>query len=151
MSTRANIVIKDGEEKLFFYRHSDGYPEGTMPTLNIFMDWLKSGKIRNNISQGPGWLIVLGAMEYAHIPEYKCEKREIWPGYTKKETELSSIQQPEDWKVGAYEPTTGIHGDIEYLYVIDIDKKEIACFEDWTDEGEGKGTPVDLSKAVKAD
>jgi hypothetical protein len=30
-----------------------------------------------------------------------------------------------DWKCGAYEPTTGIHGDIEYLYVVDLAAKEI--------------------------
>lgn len=144
MSTRANIVIKEGNQKLFFYRHSDGYPEGTMPTLNIFMDWLKSGKIRNNISQSAGWLVILGAMEYGHIPEYKCEVKEVFRGYTKRDTDLSSIQAPPDWKCGAYEPTSGIHGDIEYLYVIDLNKKEVKCFESWTDEGEGEGEPVNL-------
>ena len=57
MSTRANIIIKEdwsykddkgktkkGSDKLIFYRHSDGYPSGAMPTLNIFMKWLKDGK-----------------------------------------------------------------------------------------------------------
>jgi hypothetical protein len=29
-----------------------------------------------------------------------------------------------DWKVGAYEPTTSIHGDVEHIYVIDLVKKE---------------------------
>ena len=27
MSTRANIIIKDARTTLYFYRHSDGYPE----------------------------------------------------------------------------------------------------------------------------
>lgn len=147
MSTRANIVIKEGNQKLFFYRHSDGYPEGAMPTLSIFMDWLKSGKIRTDVQQGSGWLILLGAMEYNTLPKFEIEKpwREGAKGYGKVE----SIQAPEDWKCGAYEPTTGIHGDIEFLYVIDLAKKEISCFRDWTDEGEGKGTPVDLTEQVK--
>lgn len=69
MSTRANIVIKDRHDKLFFYRHSDGYPEGTLPTLNKFIDWVKSGKIRDNVSQAAGWLIILGALEYNTLPE----------------------------------------------------------------------------------
>ena len=46
MSTRANIIIRDDVNKLFFYRHSDGYPEGTLPTLKQFTGLISSGKIR---------------------------------------------------------------------------------------------------------
>lgn len=136
MSTRANIVIKEGDEKLFFYRHSDGYPGGTMLTLSIFMSWLMSGKIRNNIGQGSGWLILLGAMEYNSIPDYTVKDNYA---------STSTIKAPKDWKVGAYEPTTVIHGDIEYLYVIDMDTKTLQCFDSWNEEtGEGI-TKVDLT------
>lgn len=123
MSTRANIILKEGNDKLFFYRHSDGYPEGTMPTLNKFMDWLKSGKIRENLQQASGWLIILGAMEYNSIPKYIVNKDpEIsWLEYTN----LDSIEEPKDWKAGAYEITTGIHGDIEWIYEIDLLKKKL--------------------------
>ena len=31
MSTRANIIIKDSYQEQIFYRHSDGYPDGTLP------------------------------------------------------------------------------------------------------------------------
>jgi hypothetical protein len=110
MSTRANIVIKDKGEKLYFYRHSDGYPSGTMPTLEIFSRWIKEGKIRKNISQGSGWLIVLGALEYETV---KIPKR------------VEDTEDPQDWKVGAYEPTTELHGDIQYLYTIDINTGDI--------------------------
>ena len=105
MSTRANIIIKDDYDKLWFYRHSDGYPEGTLPTLNKFLDMVKEGKIRDNAGQAAGWLIVIGRDEYA-------ENRSMYPGMS-------------DWKVGAYEPTTGQHEDIEYLYTIDLVKKTI--------------------------
>ena len=108
MSTRCNIKIIDSLGKeLWFYRHSDGYPEGVLPTLNKFLDLVKSGKIRNNVSQASGWLILIGAQEY----ERSLEKLESGEG---------------DWKVGAYEPTTGEHGDISYLYVVDLDKKTIS-------------------------
>jgi len=147
MSTRANIVIKDSHNKLFFYRHSDGYPEGTLPTLNIFMQWLKDKKIRNNISQGSGWLIALGALEYNTLPEFKTEKSD-YGGH--EYGDINTIKEPDDWKIGAYEPTTGIHGDIKYLYIIDIENKTLECFEDWTDKGEGKGQPIDLSKYATA-
>jgi len=136
MSTRANIVLKESyndstgrkiEQKLFFYRHSDGYPEGTLPTLNIFMDWLKTGKIRNSLSQAAGWLIILGAIEYGTIPKYKTKK----PFKTSdcEEGILETIDKPRDngstWKVGAYEPTTNLHGDIQYIYKINLTTKKL--------------------------
>lgn len=43
MSTRANVVIKDQYSSLWFYRHTDGYPEGTLPTLEKFMEKLEDG------------------------------------------------------------------------------------------------------------
>ena len=117
MSTRANIVITDERgNKLFFYRHSDGYPEGAMPTLEKFMSWVKEGKIRNNVGQASGWLIMLGNLEY----EQKNEPTN--DGYS-------------GWKVGAYEPTPYIHGDIEYLYHLDLEKQTITThtsnFDSW--------------------
>lgn len=125
MSTRANIVLSESytyrsekgkmitdTEKLFFYRHWDGYPEGTLPLLNVFMNWLKSDVIRDNLSQASGWLIVLGAIEYNSIPKHDADN-------------FSTIQPPEYWKVGSIEPTTGIHGDIEYLYEINLTSKEL--------------------------
>ena len=118
MSTRANVILKQGEEKLFFYRHSDGYPEGTKPSLKLLVKWMKEGKIRNNLSQGSGWLIAIGLMEYNTLPDFKTTEGGFGI--------LDSIQDPKDWKVGAFEPTTGIHGDIEFLYTIDLDKLTIS-------------------------
>jgi len=113
MSTRANIIVKDSYSQQIFYRHSDGYPKGTLPTLNIFLTWVKDGKIRNNVSQGAGWLIVIGAIEYNTIPKYSVE----------------TIERPKDWKCGAYELTDSIHGDIDYLYTVDLEKMEIKVQE----------------------
>ncbi len=133
MSIRANIILKesysykDAEGKiinksneLIFYRHSDGYPEGTLPTLNKFMEWLKKGKIRNDLMQCSGWLILLGAMEYNTIPNY--DNTTDYP-------DIDTISDPKDWKTGAYEQTTGIHGDIEWLYTIDLNNKELTYKE----------------------
>jgi hypothetical protein len=135
MSTRANIIIKDSYSKLFFYRHSDGYPEGTMPLLNKFVGWIKNKTIRNNIQQSAGWLIILGALEYNTIP--KCEfDAPSYPGSTGY-GKIETIEDPTDWKCGAIEPTTAIHGDIDYLYIIDVDNKTIECYDAWTEDGEG--------------
>jgi hypothetical protein len=136
MSTRANVILKEtykdsfGNEKseeLFFYRHSDGYPEVTLQSLNIFMDWLKTKKIRNNLAQSAGWLVILGAIEYNSVPKFKTEE----PAFkgAKGYGDITTIEMPEDdgstWKVGAYEPTTSIHGDIEYLYTINLTTKTL--------------------------
>ena len=121
MSTRANVILKDEQDKLIFYRHSDGYPEGTLPTLNEFLDLLKKGTIRNNVSQSAGWLIVIGANEY------------------------KTQYPPQDWKVGAYEPTTNIHGDIEYLYTIDLISKSIKVEKVHCDYSTDKQTFTEIS------
>jgi len=114
MSTRANIIIEDKYgARLYFYRHSDGYPEGTLPTLTKFLNLVKDGTIRNNTSQAAGWLIFIGAVEYREYNPTIFDAKD--PG------EIN----PKDWKVGSYEPTIGLHGDIDYLYIVDLATKEI--------------------------
>ena len=124
MSTRANVVVKNSWGDLWFYRHSDGYPEGAMPTLQKFINWIRTGRIRDNAGQAGGWLIIIGAEEYGYKPE-------------PTESGFSG------WKVGAYEPTSSVHGDIEYLYIIDLDTKTIKCHEKWDEKtGEPIGEPL---------
>lgn len=132
MSTRCNIVLtesyswkdektgkeKNRTEKLFFYRHSDGYPEGALPTLLKFVHAIKSGKIRNNLSQCAGWLVLYGAIEYDTM-------KDAFEGKYKPDL----LEHLYGWKVGAYEPTTTLHCDINYKYEIDVNKATIKCFK----------------------
>jgi hypothetical protein len=144
MSTRAIVVIKDKYDKLFFYRHSDGYPEGVEASLKFLMEGLRTGKFRDNVSQFSGWLITVGAAEYNTLPRFKVD--EVHTGYA----DMKTLEVPKDkfggdgfaWKVGAYEPTTEIHGDIEYLYVIDLTNQTCKGYKDWRDNGEGLGDVV---------
>lgn len=131
MSTRANIIVTDRHNnELIFYRHSDGYPEGAMPTLETFLRYVTEDRIRDNTSQAAGWLVVLGREEYADA--YKDDKSGLMPRYA-EEPRLPERQRArghsgyggDDWKVGAIEPTSGLHGDIEYLYIIDLAEKVI--------------------------
>lgn len=131
MSTRANIIVMDNDgNKMYFYRHSDGYPEGTKPTLNKFMKWLRDGKLRNNIWQSAGWLIIIGAAEY-----------NVGRDLDNPETLRKTLHTPlseyapggEDnfgmgWKVGAYEPATGVQMDVEYVYEINVEEKTLKTF-----------------------
>lgn len=103
MSTRCQVIVKDRRSEVWFYRHSDGYPEGVEKSLKTFLDYVKSEKIRDNAEQASGWLVIIGHNEYntKDVPD-------------------------DDWKVGAYEPCPPEeHGDIEYLYTVDLDAKEV--------------------------
>lgn len=96
MSTRASIVFKDEFGMLFFYRHSDGYPECCGKDLEGFVKGY-SKTMRANATQSAGHLILRGHEEYKKDGTY-------------------------DWKVGAYEPTDSIQCDVEYVYLIDLTK-----------------------------
>lgn len=123
MSTRCNIVLRSKlcaadpakPDELWFYRHSDGYPDGVMPTLGEFLKLLGERSIRRNLSQCAGWLILLGHEEYAK--EGYCGTLENH----RTKADCKAREYHNAWKCGAYEPTTGEHGDIEYLYVVDVD------------------------------
>jgi len=108
MSTRATILIKDESSKQYFYRHSDGYPSCTGESLKEFVKDYQNGKMRTNVHQSCGWLIIHGREEYA------------------KEGLLDAIYS--QWKVGAYEPIDCITEDSEYLYIIDLDKMTLEAF-----------------------
>jgi hypothetical protein len=103
MSTRCNIVARDGDSELWFYRHCDGYPESVLPDLEPLMEKLRDGSLRDNLSQFCGWLIVKGHEGYKRHSGFN------------------------DWKVGNYEPTTGLHGDVEYVYELDLRLHTLKC------------------------
>lgn len=131
MSTRCNIIIKDkdldDDSFLIFYRHCDGYPEGVAETLGEFLELVKTNRLRDNVEQAAGWLIMLGNEEYAKTGETLASIRANTKGTNLK------------FKVGAYEPSTCIHGDIEYLYEIDLTAKTL---RGWEHDGEKKGKEI---------
>lgn len=141
MSTRANIIISDKYQKGYFYRHSDGYPECTMESLKEFVNMYKD-QLRPSVSQSSGWLVLKGAVEYG----FKGDLSD--PAGDNNRYDFNN------WKVGAYEITDQVHGDIEYLYTIDLINKKLKCYkakykkakgEEWgsADEKETlKGTPI---------
>ena len=107
MSTRSNIVVTDGNTFLIFYKHSDGYPKGTLPLLRSFVDDIAAGKIRSDVTQSAGWLIrntILTAEESKY-------------GY--------------GWKASHIEPASldCLPFDTEYLYVVNTVTKRIEYSE----------------------
>ena len=123
MSTRAQVKIIDSyKQELWFYRHSDGYPEGTMPSLEKFLGWVKAGQIRDNVGQAAGWLVLIGAEEYGTVYDYAAKE-------TRAKKTLTAPTDNEvgmGWKCGAYEPCVcELRGYVEYFYTVDLAKKTI--------------------------
>lgn len=141
MSTRCNVVVQDRYGELWFYRHSDGYPSTTGESLKKFLRWLIDGKIRDNVGQASGWLILMGAEEYSTTLQNVNGEWKTVPKPTIMEPNKS------EWKCGAYEPSDGEHGDIEFLYVIDLQKKEIRCSR----PGKARATPFYVVTAANID
>lgn len=129
MSTRCQVIVKDSfGGELWFYRHNDGDPEGTMPSLEKFLQWAREGKIRDNVEQASGWLILIGALEYGTVYPWRS------PDGKERPKTIEELFTPSgekgNWECGAFEPSVPHeHGDIEYLYTIDLAKKEITYEE----------------------
>ena len=130
MSTRCNVIIKDSGQTLFLYRHSDGYPDGAGADLIEFVQDYKSGAMRTNPCQSAGWLVVRGHFEYkAAAPAHANDKGvEIWAASPDRTGPRPNTKDSYDgWECGAYEITDSLHGDVEYIYIIDLEKLELSC------------------------
>jgi hypothetical protein len=134
MSTRALIEVRgddglDAGKSLWFYRHSDGHPSVLVPFLNRFLDKVRDGVYRDNLSQACGWLIVLGYQEFY---------------------EDSNNSRMLDWKVGAIEPVTEFEAknriDIAYRYTVSIGK----CNALWCELGD-LSEDIDIDKYLPSD
>ena len=145
MSTRCNVIIKDDQDQLIFYHHSDGYPDGVLPTLKKFMQWVADGRVRSNVEQASGWLILIGAGEYGSRYE-----KDSGGKYQHVPKETLTEPDPEDhfngWKCGAYEPSIDIHGDIEFLYTLDLKKLTIHVHDERED---GNSYTIEFEKSAE--
>ncbi len=128
MSTRCQVIVKDSYSEVWFYRHSDGYPEDVAETLDKFCEWLKEGRIRSDTEQAAGWLVVLGRDEYRY-----WEKRPYEETAKQASHFEPGIKDGGGWKVGAYEPCAPrMHGDIKFLYIVNVETatwKEASSFD----------------------
>ena len=115
MSTRCNIIIKTRwNKRIYLYHHHDGYPEGVGALLADYLGEMKPWQIKQNPIEIANHLVKHG------IP-----------------------YMGRDWKTGEpkecvddeYEITTGIHGDIDYLYVLNCKAGSLRCYAvGWEDK-----------------
>jgi hypothetical protein len=119
MSTRCRIEIRDGKYTYRIYRHSDGYPQGVIADLYIFM---------NNYSRNPGEdpeYFLANFIFYAKLAEWIRVLRE----------NDKSIFDYKWWEYGygVCAPNCD-HGDLDYAYTIEGQNVEIKKY-DWEIRG----------------
>lgn len=107
MSTRSNILIGVHQ----FYHHWDGYPEGVGADLAYFLANVNAGHLEawnKNLDK------LADYVRYSGIPGRLCNERGMDKAYE-------------------YEEEPGLHGDIEFLYLIDGTKGDyrLYCVDVW--------------------
>ena len=98
MSTRAQIQVIGGNEKLTMYKHTDGYPGGVLPLFKQAYDMPFNREVKGI--------------------DGKLHKADIWrAGRTFKVASYICSTEP-----GTIEPLDyhDLHGDIEYFYKVTI-------------------------------
>lgn len=129
MSTRTQLrfVDADGEQVAQVYRHSDGYPDAIIPFLARLRDVLTESRW----VRGPGYT----AAQFVFLDKIESMQWSL--------EDADDPLDPETWgEAGNYNsflgghavenPADGIHGDEEYLYVV-----EIPFYRQEENEGEG--------------
>ena len=113
MSTRANVVIKKSDDKgavnyAQLYHHHDGYCSGLGNDLSEYMAEIEamSDEEKKNILKTPVSLAKWFAADERN-DEFEYEGTNVY-----------------------------LHGDIEYLYVIDLTTETITCYSIWDWDGE---------------
>lgn len=99
MGTRCNVLVTDssGENKVWLYRHWDGYPSHTGADL--------ARVLRLALTEGP---MKSGGCYAPELAAFVLKEGEQY-----EETPFRKASS-------AYEYTSGEHGDIEYLYAIRV-------------------------------
>lgn len=122
MSTRCNIVIQDSTSKIFLYRHMDGYPSHIVPILRKVLKQVQDHKLNAAPGQVALQVLHLGLLEYTRF----LRKMRKYAGGS-----LDFYKQTK----GFIEPTDGLHGDVAYVYSLDIGREEILFHKyDWQAE-----------------
>ena len=129
MSTRCNIIIKDRfNRRVYLYHHHDGYPEGVGEALAEYLHKWQDWQIRQH------------GMRY--IPN-ELVRGEIKVVFTDWKTGEATIQPD----LG-YDITAGIHGDIEYLYIINCKAGTLRCYKVGWNDVDGDFN-IDLRKVLR--
>jgi poly-D-alanine transfer protein DltD len=110
MSTRCQIKVEG--EKVLFYKHSDGYPDGVLPTLE---DIVAKFKAARGFFDGAYLLARIGQRFMNDSQAHHTAIRKAWVAQGMK------VSTQDDFDVTGYGYDTVIHSDIKYLYTVKKD------------------------------
>lgn len=101
MATRCNVIVENNSGyRIFMYRHCDGYPESVAPALAPILSELRTDKDREKMGVS-----------------YVAEKIE--------DIEETYFIMGNQKSHKPFQYTTDIHGDIEWLYTLNVDTTEL--------------------------
>lgn len=129
MSTRSQIEFvqkreweEDGEEKsrwdrILTYKHHDGYPEGTVPVLREYYNW-------STRTQDLEYFVAT----WFYWNKRRSEKWHLDEGYS-EEPDEDDFEVPREETGFGVCPGERLHGDIEYLWIVDITNETIHMYD----------------------
>jgi hypothetical protein len=135
MSTRGQIKVKGSE--IMIYKHSDSYPGGVMPTLKEIVKTF-ADKRGNDPAYALAQIMRAFARrdEKRRLERLEETKERIREANDREESGL--LSELEVWlKMYQKHSMTGWgldcvqHGDIEYLYEVDLEKRTITIYDLW--------------------
>ncbi len=152
MSTRSQIRFVQGDRTAQVYRHSDGYPECVVHDLAELRDTL----VQTRALRGPGYIAAdfiffekLRGME-VYVNDEVIGERGMQPDRPEdllKHETIRQVDQPLFLLGHGVEDVGGIHGDEEFLYVVELPErnsptgrrnwslKVSSSFPRWDDDG----------------
>lgn len=128
MSTRCQIRFTEADSDCVaqVYRHSDGYPGGVLPLLKHLQELLHETGTQRGANYAAAQLLLIDELRYiGYTTESKNDSYSKWPNT------IAGVLDPESWKQvdatpsyllghGVEDPSRGIHGDEEYLYIVEL-------------------------------
>lgn len=107
MGTRCQIQIEGN--KALLYIHSDGYPDGILPTLLPFVEKFVKGR-----GDDPEYMLARMTQEFTNDSDQCAEE------FRKKMAEKPGLlsNMPKERSLIGFGIDCDIHGDIEYLYLV---------------------------------
>lgn len=118
MSTRSNVKFIQGKKQFQLYVHWDGYPSSRLPDIGRFLKW--------NASRNED----ISYTTANYVLWTKLDTR------NKGETIEDTFERVDETDlhrgIGLVKPCTpaGLKGSwIEYFYIVDLDKKNVKCYD----------------------
>ena len=126
MSTRCQIGVNGND--CLIYKHSDGYPGGEHGVLEVLAPAART--FADKRGNDPEYALAQIMRAFARKDEER--RKEMLAYYEEEDTEnelgYNMAETYKEPRMTGWGITTSIHGDIEYFYWIDLEKRVIEIY-----------------------